>query len=75
LTRTLIDERHSNSFSAWKAIGSPQKPTEDQVRMLEQASRLAAATDKSELTAENGSLEVSFDLARQGVTLIELEWP
>jgi xylan 1,4-beta-xylosidase len=75
LTRTLIDERHSNSFSAWKAIGSPQKPTEDQVRMLEQASRLAAATDKSELKAENGSLEVSFDLARQGVTLLELEWP
>jgi xylan 1,4-beta-xylosidase len=75
LTRTLIDERHSNSFSAWKAIGSPQKPTEDQVRLLEQASRLAAATDKSELKADQSSLEVSFDLARQGVTLLELEWP
>jgi xylan 1,4-beta-xylosidase len=75
LTRTLIDERHSNSFSAWKAIGSPQQPTEDQVRLLEQASRLEAATDKSELKADQGSLEVSFDLARQGVTLLELEWP
>jgi xylan 1,4-beta-xylosidase len=75
LTRTLIDERHSNSFSAWQAIGSPQQPTEDQVRLLEQASLLAAATDKSELKADQSSLEVSFDLARQGVTLLELEWP
>ena len=75
LTRTLIDEGHSNSFIAWQALGSPQKPTADQIRLLEDASRLSSASDKTELKSANGNTEIRFKLARQGVTLLELEWP
>lgn len=74
LTRTLIDDSHSNAFTAWQALGSPQKPTAEQIRLLEEASRLTPASDKTELKSENGNTEVSFTLARQGVTLVELEW-
>ena len=74
LTRTLIDEGHSNSFIAWQALGSPQKPTADQIRLLEEASRLAVASDRTEIKSEKGNTEISFKLARQGVTLVELEW-
>ena len=75
LTRTLIDKGHSNSFVAWQTLGSPQKPSADQMRLLEDASKLAPATDKTELKSENGGTEIRFNLARQGVTLVELEWP
>jgi xylan 1,4-beta-xylosidase len=73
--RTLIDDGHSNSFIAWQALGSPQKPTADQIRMLEDASRLTPASDKTEIESANGNTEIRFKLARQGVTLLELEWP
>ena len=75
ITRTLIDEGHSNSFNAWLAMGSPQSPTADQIRELEKASQLAHATGKSEVRSADGHCEITFSLARKGVTLLELEWP
>jgi len=35
-----IDETHSNSFTAWKKMGSPAKPTEEQMAALEKAGKL-----------------------------------
>ena len=75
ITRTLIDEGHSNSFIAWLAMGSPQSPTADQIRELEEASQLAQATGMTEVKSADGHCEITFSLARQGVTLLELEWP
>ena len=75
LTRTLIDDAHSNAYIAWQALGSPQKPTPEQIRLLEEASRLTPASDQTELKSANGTTEIRFKLARQGVTLVELEWP
>ena len=75
ITRTLIDEGHSNSFIAWQALGSPQSPTAEQIRLLEEASRLEKASDKTEIKSADGQCDITFNLARQGVTLLELEWP
>ena len=74
LTRTLIDDSHSNAYVAWQALGSPQKLTVEQIRSLEDASRLTPASDKTEVKLENGNTEIRLNLARQGVTLVELEW-
>jgi xylan 1,4-beta-xylosidase len=41
VTRYLIDESHSNSYGAWKRMGSPQQPTPRQIAKLEQVGRLA----------------------------------
>lgn len=75
ITRTLIDKRHSNSFTAWQTLGSPQSPTADQIRLMKLASQLASAQDKTEMKVADGHCEITFTLARQGVTLVELEWP
>jgi len=75
ITRTLIDKTHSNSFTAWLAINSPQAPTADQVRALEKASRLTTVVDTHTMKSSGGHRKVTFSLARQGVTLLELEWP
>ena len=75
ITRTLIDESHSNSFTAWLAMDSPQSPTAGQIEELEQASRLAPADTPPQVKSADGSYQVTFPLARQGVSLLELEWP
>ncbi len=75
VTRTLIDETHSNSFTLWLAMGSPQSPTEEQIRDLEEISQLADVSDDTTVSSDEENLEVSFTLARQGVTLVELQWP
>jgi len=42
LTRYAIDADHSNSFAAWQKMGSPLKPTAEQLAQLEKAGRLAS---------------------------------
>lgn len=74
LTRTLIDDGHSNAFIAWQALGSPQKPTTEQIRLLEQVSQLTPAYNKTDVKSAKGTTEIRFTLARQGVTLLEMEW-
>jgi xylan 1,4-beta-xylosidase len=72
--RTLIDEGHSNSFNTWLAMGSPQTPTAAQIEELEEAGKLAEV-DAPTVKSEGGRCEITFPLARKGVSLIELEWP
>jgi xylan 1,4-beta-xylosidase len=40
LTHYRIDANHSNAYSAWKNMGSPQHPTPDQQQQLEAAGQL-----------------------------------
>lgn len=74
VTRTLIDESHSNAFNLWLSMESPQSPTPAQIADLEEASRLAE-TDPPAVKVDGGRCEIGFRLARKGVTLLELEWP
>jgi xylan 1,4-beta-xylosidase len=67
-----MDVDHGNSFTAWKQMGSPQKPTAGQQRQLEQSSRLEAMSEKLTITDDNAAL--SFPLPRQGVYLVRLKW-
>jgi xylan 1,4-beta-xylosidase len=69
-----IDEEHSNSFSAWKKMGSPQKPTEEQYAQLQKAGKLAMLGEARKLMVENGKVDLKFSLPRQGVSLVVVEW-
>lgn len=75
ITRTLIDENHSNSFTSWLAMGSPQTPTSAQIDELEASSQLKPASGDTRVSSPDDHCEVSFNLMRQGVTLVELIWP
>lgn len=75
LTHHRIDERHSNSYAAWKRMGSPVAPNAPQYAELEQAGELAAlAGAPSSVAVTDGSAELAFTLPRQGVSLVTLEW-
>jgi xylan 1,4-beta-xylosidase len=69
-----IDETHSNSWTAWKNIGSPQHPTAEQIRKLEDAGQLQLLESPRWLDARSGSAVVETALPRQGVSLLELTW-
>jgi xylan 1,4-beta-xylosidase len=72
--RYLIDETHSNSFTAWQAMGSPQQPTAEQIAELEQACKLAEVEEAPRFIEEEKLSAVMLTLPRQGVSLLELEW-
>jgi xylan 1,4-beta-xylosidase len=69
-----IDRDHSNAYTAWLAMGSPEKPTPEQYAKLERAGQLAALGGPEPLRAENGSAVVRFSLPRQAVSLLVIEW-
>ena len=69
-----IDEKYSNSYTAWKAMGSPQQPTPEQYSALEAAGQLQLLTSPQWMTPRQGVIDLSFGLPRQGVSLVEVTW-
>lgn len=69
-----IDEGHSNSFTAWKRLGSPQSPTAEQYALLLEAGKLAAFAQPTNLSVENGRAKLNVSLPRQAVSLLVLQW-
>ncbi len=67
-----IDQSHSNSYTLWKGMGSPQKPTSGQIEELEKAGQLQLFTSPQWLKIENGKALIRIDLPRQGVSLLQL---
>jgi len=69
-----IDETHSNAYTAWKQMGSPQQPTAPQYAALEAAGQLQLLTSPQWLAAANGQVGLTFDLPRQAVSLLRITW-
>ena len=74
LTHYRIDQEHSNSFTTWKKMGSPQDPTPEQYAALEKAGQLEMIGSPQWVTIKNGASTIQFDLPRQGVSLIKMTW-
>ena len=69
-----IDENHSNAWTVWKALGSPEHPTQDQYTRLETAGQLQLADSPRRMDVRGGVIKLEFSLPRQGVSLMELSW-
>ena len=69
-----IDEGHSNSYSVWRSMGSPQNPTPEQYELLEKSGKLELLAPGYWTDVDDGSLKFSFPLSRQGISLIKLTW-
>ena len=75
LTQYRIDADHSNSFEAWKRLGSPQALSSEQYAQLEQAGKLAQLGGPVKVQVINGKARTNLQLPRHGVALLILEWP
>jgi xylan 1,4-beta-xylosidase len=68
-----MDADHGNSFTAWKAMGSPQQPTPAQQKQIEESARLQPDPPRA-VPISNGMATLDFPLPRQGVYLVKLTW-
>jgi len=69
-----IDEAHSNAWTAWKAMGSPQQPTPEQYARLEAAGQFQLLDSPWWVDMRGGAMKLEFSLPRQAVSLMELSW-
>jgi xylan 1,4-beta-xylosidase len=74
LDQYLIDKEHSNAYTAWQKMGSPQNPDPDQYRKLEQSSQLEKVTGEKEIDVRDSTAILDLVLQRQGVTLLVIRY-
>jgi xylan 1,4-beta-xylosidase len=74
MTRFVVDRDHSNTYEAWKKMGSPQPPSAQQYAELEKAGELHQVAKPNAATATKGEVAVTLTLPRQGVSLVKLTW-
>jgi xylan 1,4-beta-xylosidase len=74
LTHYRVDTDHSNAYTVWKAMGSPQSPTPAQRDTLLKAGELQTLAAPERVTVTNQRVIVTFTLPRQGVSLVRLTW-
>ena len=70
----LIDAEHSNAFTVWQKMGSPQNPTAQQYSQLERTGQLALVGELKTLNVKGNAAQVQLTLPRQAVALLVLEW-
>ncbi|KIW98150.1 uncharacterized protein Z519_01734 [Cladophialophora bantiana CBS 173.52] len=69
-----IDEHHSNAYTKWKSLGSPQQPSKEEYKQLSEAAKLATLEEEeTEIGTRGPGTTLSFSLPRQGVSLLLLE--
>ncbi|TWT78891.1 Beta-xylosidase [Planctomycetes bacterium CA13] len=74
VTHYRVDEFHSNSYDAWRRMGSPVAPGRKQYAELESASNLATIGNPVSIAVKDGDTALSFELPRQGVSLVLLDY-
>jgi len=74
LRRYSIDETHSNSWTAWKKMGSPQQPSSEQYAALEAAGRLEQLDSPRWLPVQEGAVKLDLMVPRQSVSLLQVSW-
>jgi xylan 1,4-beta-xylosidase len=69
-----VDRDHSNAFSVWQEMGSPESLSETDAEDLESAGQLRLLTSPRRVTIQNGAVHEEFRLPRQGLSLLRLSW-
>jgi xylan 1,4-beta-xylosidase len=67
-----IDARHSNSHAVWRALGSPQDPSDDQLRAIRDRQGLERFGPEQTETVRNGALSLRIALPLPSVSLVEI---
>ena len=68
-----IDADHSNAYTAWQRMGSPQHPTPEQSAELERAGQLAHGEPIEPVPIQAGAATLQLLLPRQAVSLLVIQ--
>ena len=69
-----IDDDHSNAYTAWQMMGSPQSPSAAQYQRLKAAGKLELLESPRRISVEGDAIELTFTEPTQGVSLLDLTW-
>ena len=69
-----VDRDHSNSYTAWHAMGAPQNPSAEEDERLKAAGQLQLRESPRWVTAEGTAVEIVFTQPAQGLSLLDLSW-
>jgi xylan 1,4-beta-xylosidase len=69
-----IDDSHSNAYTRWVRLGSPQNPPPDVLVELRNAAELELLEPMRFADVCGGEVELNFTLPRYAVSLVELRW-
>ena len=69
-----VDHDHSNSYTAWQEMGSPQNPSAAQYQLLETAGQLQLLESPRWVLVDGRAIEFSFTEPTEGVSLLDLTW-
>ncbi len=72
LSHYRIDDNHSNAYTLWQTMGSPQTPSPEQYAALQAAGGLALLESPRWVMGKD--LTLTMALPRQGVSLVMLDW-
>jgi len=67
-----IDETHSNAWTAWKKLGSPQQPSAKQYADLEAAGHLQQMEPSRQIVVKGGKQSLEITLPRGALSLLQL---
>ncbi len=67
-----VDADHSNTHSVWRALGSPDYPTPEQMAILRQHEGLEMLEPAKTVEIRDGRYEMAVHLPMHGVSLVEL---
>jgi xylan 1,4-beta-xylosidase len=74
LSHYRIDDTHSNAYTVWKAMGSPQNPSAAQYAELKSKDGLQLLESPRWMDVKNGAITVSTDLPHHSISLLQLDW-
>ncbi len=74
VTHFRIDDTHSNAYTVWKAMGSPQHPSSEQYAQLQGAAGLQMLTSPEWVEVDGGQVRLTTEMPRQSVSLFKLTW-
>ena len=69
-----VDRGHSNAFSVWQEMGSPESLSETDAEHLESAGRLRLLTSARRVRIQQRAVHEEFTLPRQALSLLRLSW-
>jgi len=73
ITHYRIDDEHSNAYTKWLELGSPQNPDEDMIDQLNVAMQLQMLEPVKMVDVNDHEVTLNFDLPRFGLSLIIIE--
>jgi xylan 1,4-beta-xylosidase len=74
LTHYRIDDNHSNAYTVWKAMGSPQNPSPAQLAELKDRDGLQLLESPRWAMVQGGAVTISTDMPHHSISLIALDW-